>query len=96
MIRIKQYHIRASDQISGVLRTSAPIALPLGIYLSKVNMTVFLRRLRPCGVPGGYMFNGVVHHGRHESATVESDASGYVATEVIPYIDLKEDADVKA
>jgi len=96
MIQIRQYHIRIHDVITGVLRASAPPEVPLHIYLSQVNMTAFIRSIKSTGARGGYMFGGVVVFGRHPAATIESNVSGFVASEVIPFIRIEENVDVKA
>ena len=95
MIRIMQFHVRRFDAISGTLRSSSPIELPLHVYLSKINMTAFIREVRP--VPGGqiYMFQGMVVYGRHPVAKIESSSSGFVASEVVPFITVEEKVDVK-
>lgn len=95
MLNIRQFHIRRNDEITGVLRTSAPLELPLSVYLSKVNMTAFLRSYKPGRHGKSGMFKGTAVFGRHPSAQIESDANGYVDAELIPYIQVKEGIDVK-
>jgi len=96
MIRVRQFHIRADDTISGILRTTSPPELPLQVYLTSVNMTAFIREVRrKDAAPNTYMFRGVVHYGCHDSVTIQCDCDGFVATEVLPYINAMESEDVK-
>jgi len=95
MVKIRQFHIRSSDVITGVLSATAPLDLPLQIYLSNINMTVFIRVAKSKGTGRTHSFRGTVVYGRHPSAKIDSDASGFVASEVIPFIKIEDSVDVE-
>jgi len=94
MVNIRQFHIRDSDVITGILKTSTTPNLPIQVYLSGVNMIAFIRGVKKHKT--SYSFIGTVVYGRHPSAKIESDASGFVASEIVPFINVEENVDVKA